>query len=389
MLSHGALLLYTALSLGTVMTRTVNSASVLYYNIPYPLEGITLSFTVTSGTIVCYASVTTTNPTTSNHIWTVQSSGNAYLYLDPTDIGQVSRYSQVFFSIRGLSSTNSFSLTTLAGQHSSGRLIKFKINVCNTILLSELTVESQINDHVRQGRALYYYMMHTPLSGLTVQIDTLMGSVKFYASQTYTRPSASSYTWTLDVSGYNDIFIDPSTVGLSPGSTLYIAIVGVTNSNNFTLSTFSGDKSISGKKSLCMCYGLYIIGYSLEKSIGEYSSAVISQGQFGYYSIPFLNGGVTIRVEVFSGRVWCYASDMDRNPDSSNYIWRLFISEYGDSYIDPSSLERPAGAVLYVAIEGDDTTNNFTLNSTTGDTSLTSINRFKVLLIMAMTIFIL
>lgn len=68
---------------------------------------------------------------------------------------------------------------------------------------------------------------------------------------------------------------------------------------------------------------------------------------------------------------------MDRNPDSSNYIWQLFISEYGDSYIDPSSLERPAGAVLYVAIEGDGTTNNFTLNSTIGDTSLASTTDSK------------
>ena len=118
-----------------------------------------------------------------------------------------------------------------------------------------------------------------------------------------------------------------------------------------------------------MAYMFYVI----EKSIGDTISDVINQGQFKYYSIPFLNGGVTIRVEVFSGRVWCYASDTERNPDSSSYIWRLFISEYDDSYIDPSSLERPAGTVLYIAIEGDDTTNNFTLNSTIGDTSLTGI----------------
>lgn len=129
------LLLYTALSLGAVTTGTLNSASTLYYNIPYPLEGITLSFTVISGMIVCYASVTTTNPSTSNHIWTVQSSGNADLYLDPTSIGQVSRYSQVFLSIGGLSSTNSFSLTTVAGQHSSGKSIKV-----STYLLNCLTV---------------------------------------------------------------------------------------------------------------------------------------------------------------------------------------------------------------------------------------------------------
>ena len=117
-----------------------------------------------------------------------------------------------------------------------------------------MTIGSPINDNVQQGQALYYYVMHTPTSGLTVQIDALVGSVRFYASHTYTRPSASSFTWNLDVSGYNDIFIDPSTVGLSPGSTLYFAIVGMATFNNFTLSTSDGDKSISGDKRLCMCW---------------------------------------------------------------------------------------------------------------------------------------
>lgn len=252
--------MHTALSLGAVNTNTLNSASTSYYNIPYPLEGITLSFTVTSGMIACYASVTTTNPSASKHIWTVQSSGNADLYLDPINIGQVSRYSRVFLSIHGLNSTNSFTLTTVAGQHSSGRLIKiFTLvelfncgDVSNTILPSELAIGSQIDDNVQQGKTLYYYVTHTPSSGLTVQIDALVGSVSFYASHMYSRPNASSYTWTLGVSGYNDIFIDPATVGLSQGSTLYFAIVGITNFNNFTLSTSSGDKSISGEKRLTM-----------------------------------------------------------------------------------------------------------------------------------------
>lgn len=115
--------MHTALSLGAVITNTLNSASTSNYNIPYPLEGITLSFTVTSGTVVCYASVNTSNPSTSDHIWAIQSSGNTDFYLDPTNIAQGSRYSRVFLSISGLSSTNSFSLTTVAGQHSSGRLI--------------------------------------------------------------------------------------------------------------------------------------------------------------------------------------------------------------------------------------------------------------------------
>ena len=96
----------------------------------------------------------------------------------------------------------------------------------------------------------------------------------------------------------------------------------------------------------------------------------IGRGQFRYYIIPFRSEGVTVRVEMFSGGVWCYASDTNRNPSSEEYIWRLFISGYNDSYIDPSSLERVAGDSLFIAIEGNSSTNNFTLNSTSGDTSI-------------------
>ena len=110
-----------------------------------------------------------------------------------------------------------------------------------------------------------------------------------------------------------------------------------------------------------------------EVTIGYPVYDSISRGQVRYYIIPFSMGGVTIRVEVFRGRVWCYVSDVDRNPNSENYIWRLFISGYNDSYIDPTSLQgRTPGELLFVAIEGaDSTNNNFTLNSTSGDTSIT------------------
>ena len=98
----------------------------------------------------------------------------------------------------------------------------------------------------------------------------------------------------------------------------------------------------------------------------------ISSGQFRFYIFPFLTVGVTVRVEVFRGGVWCYASDTNRNPNSRDYIWRLYISEYNDSYIDPTSLGRTAGSFLFIAIEGTESTNSFTLNTTTGDTSIAS-----------------
>ena len=105
-------------------------------------------------------------------------------------------------------------------------------------------------------------------------------------------------------------------------------------------------------------------------AIGDSISDSIGSGQFRFYIFPFLSGGVTVRVEIFRGGVWCYASDTNRNSSSRDYTWRLFISEYDDSFIDPSSLDRTAGSLLFIAIEGTQATNSFTLNTTTGDTSI-------------------
>ena len=105
-------------------------------------------------------------------------------------------------------------------------------------------------------------------------------------------------------------------------------------------------------------------------AIGNQLSDSIDSGQFRYYIYPFLSGGVTVRVEVFRGGVWCYASDTNRNPSSRDYTWRLFIAEYEDSFIDPTSLGRVAGNLLFISIEGTQATNSFTLNTTIGDTSI-------------------
>ena len=96
----------------------------------------------------------------------------------------------------------------------------------------------------------------------------------------------------------------------------------------------------------------------------------IGSGEFRYYILPLSDEGVTIQVEVFLGGIWCYASDTNRNPNRDNYVWRLFITEYDDTFIDPTSLERPAGPQLFIAIEGVNNSNSYSLNTTTGDTSI-------------------
>ena len=109
-----------------------------------------------------------------------------------------------------------------------------------------------------------------------------------------------------------------------------------------------------------------------EVAIGNPVYDSIGSGRFRFYIFPFLTAGVTVRVEVFRGGVWCYASDTNRNPNSGDYIWRLFISDYNDSYIDPTSLGRTTGSFLFIAIEGTGSANDFAINSTMDDTSIAS-----------------
>lgn len=93
--------------------------------------------------------------------------------------------------------------------------------------------------------------------------------------------------------------------------------------------------------------------------------------EFEYYQFPFPTEGITLKLEVQRGYIVCYASDRVRNPDESDYEWRIETDRYSDAFIDPSTLGRPAGDSLYVALKGTQLNNTFTLDSTTEDTSTT------------------
>ena len=108
-----------ALNLGDMASSAVSSGQRVYYNLPYPAEGITITITVTSGTVACYASLVNRRPHSSNHTWTIQSSGTVDLFLDPATVSSVPR-SRVFVTIQGIGSTNAFTLTAIASFPSIG-----------------------------------------------------------------------------------------------------------------------------------------------------------------------------------------------------------------------------------------------------------------------------
>lgn len=99
----------------------------------------------------------------------------------------------------------------------------------------------------------------------------------------------------------------------------------------------------------------------------------VAQDRFVYYFIPFSSSGVTIRIDALIGGIRCYASDTDRRPSSRSYVWTLVITDYDDSFLDPSTLGRTPGSSVYIALQGINAVNTFTMNTTIGDTSIEGI----------------
>lgn len=97
-------------------------------------------------------------------------------------------------------------------------------------------------DIVEAGKRLYYQFQF-PSDGVTITLNTTSGSVVCYASDRYRNPNAAQgFDWRIEVSGYADVFLDPSLLSRSPGSTIYVGIEGVGASNQFTLGNTEGDR---------------------------------------------------------------------------------------------------------------------------------------------------
>ena len=109
---------------------------------------------------------------------------------------------------------------------------------------------------------------------------------------------------------------------------------------------------------------------SAEIEINETVNTAVGEGETTFIEIPYdSDEGVTIKVNVTNGTVTVYASDQTTTPNEAFYDWMIETDGYSDVYLDPNDVNRTIGDTVYVAIEGEDPDNDFTLVSEDGDTT--------------------
>ena len=121
------------------------------------------------------------------------------------------------------------------------------------------------------------------------------------------------------------------------------------------------------------CFVAPAIGEITEPFIGTLEQ---NQAAFFQYTLP--EEGLTLRLEVEIGLIVLYASNKIRSPNEAFYDWRLetrsstdiYISLEGISPIGKRQVLQSVNTTIFVSIEGQSLINNFTLNTTYGDTTI-------------------
>ena len=99
-------------------------------------------------------------------------------------------------------------------------------------------------------------------------------------------------------------------------------------------------------------------------------SDTVENGEIKYFTYPFPDEGLTIKLDVDEGSAVLYASDIIQTPNEALYDWKIETDGYSDVFLDPTELGRPvAGDSVFVSIEGLQASNSFAIDTTFGDTS--------------------
>ena len=115
----------------------------------------------------------------------------------------------------------------------------------------------------------------------------------------------------------------------------------------------------------------------IASAIGEIAEPFIStleQNQVAFFQFNLPEEGLTLRLEVRVGLVVLFASNKIQNPNEAFYDWKLETSSSADVYISLEGITKQqvlqsVNATIFISIKGQSGVNNFTLNSTSGDTT--------------------
>ena len=109
----------------------------------------------------------------------------------------------------------------------------------------------------------------------------------------------------------------------------------------------------------------------LASAIGEIGQPFIStleQNQTAFFQYTLPEEGLTLKLVVETGLIVCFASNRIEIPNEAFYDFRVETSSSADVYINLDNLQDNS-STIYISIEGQSGINNFTLNTTSGDTT--------------------
>ena len=109
----------------------------------------------------------------------------------------------------------------------------------------EIAIDEEVTSTVSTGETKYVnYELPPGDQGLTIQLNVSNGSTAvLYASTVVQTPNEAVHDVKVVSDGWGDAYIDPSQLSPNGGSTVYVAVEGLTNNTELTISADVGDTS--------------------------------------------------------------------------------------------------------------------------------------------------
>ena len=109
----------------------------------------------------------------------------------------------------------------------------------------EIAIDEEVTSTVSTGETKYInYKLPPNDEGLTIQLNVNNGSTAvLYASTVVQTPNEAVHDVKVVSDGWEDAYIDPSLLSSNGGNVVYIAVEGLTNNTELTISADVGDTS--------------------------------------------------------------------------------------------------------------------------------------------------